>query len=100
MAIVDITIVPIGTEGPSVKDYVVHIHKALKQYEDRVKVQLTPMSTILEGELSDLFEVIQAIHEVPFKEGIQRVATNIRIDDRRDKAVNMQDKVRSVQEKL
>ncbi|RXI99586.1 DUF1385 domain-containing protein [Anaerobacillus alkaliphilus] len=100
MAIVDITIIPIGTDGPSVSQHVVEIHKVLERYQDQINYQLTPMSTIIEGELPILFEVIQAIHEVPFSKGIQRVATNIRIDDRRDKIQTMATKIQSVEEKL
>lgn len=99
MAIIDVTVIPIGTNGPSVSHYVVEIHKKLEQYKDRVKVQLTPMSTLIEGDLSDLLEIVQVIHEVPFQHGALRVATNIRIDDRRDKAVKMEDKVRTIEEK-
>ncbi|WP_306981053.1 MTH1187 family thiamine-binding protein [Alkalicoccobacillus murimartini] len=100
MAIVDVTIIPVGTEGPSVSDYVASIQEVLQSYEGKITFQLTPMSTLIEGELPVLFEVIQAIHEVPFKNGIKRVATNIRIDDRRDKQQTMESKVASVQSKL
>lgn len=99
MAIADVTIIPVGTNGPSVSEYVAEIHQVLDQYKDKVRVQLTPMSTLIEGELRDVFEVIQVIHEVPFQKGAVRVATNIRIDDRRDKKVSMQDKVRAVEAK-
>ncbi len=102
MAIVDVTVIPIGTETPSVSSYVADIQKILKQYEEKgeIQYQLTPMNTLIEGELPVLFEVIQAIHEAPFNAGIQRVATNIRIDDRRDVKRRMQDKVERVNELL
>ncbi|WP_342587514.1 MTH1187 family thiamine-binding protein [Halalkalibacter urbisdiaboli] len=100
MAIVDITIIPIGTETASVSKHVAAIQSVLKTYEGKVKYQLTPMSTIIEGELPVLFEVIQEIHEVPFKHGINRVATNIRIDDRRDKATTMAGKLEAVNKHL
>ena len=102
MAIVDVTIIPIGTEGPSVSNYVANIQRVFKGYEEEGKItyRLTPMSTLIEGELPQLFEVIQTIHELPFNEGIQRVATNIRIDDRRDKKATMQEKLASVQKHL
>lgn len=58
------------------------------------------MSTLIEGELPVLFKVIESIHEVPFEHGIKRVATNIRIDDRRDKKQTMASKLDSVQSKL
>ncbi|MCA1031728.1 MTH1187 family thiamine-binding protein [Bacillus timonensis] len=102
MAIADVTVIPIGTESPSVSDYVVKIQHILKKYEKQGKInyRLTPMNTIIEGELPVLFEVIQAIHESPFDMGIKRVATNIRIDDRRDKRASMDEKLNSVQNKL
>ncbi|MFC0558121.1 MTH1187 family thiamine-binding protein [Halalkalibacter alkalisediminis] len=100
MAIVDVTVIPVGTESPSVSKYVAEIQEVLKSYDGKIKYQLTPMSTIIEGELPLLFEVIQAIHEVPFKHGLKRVATNIRIDDRRDKLSTMEGKLESVQSHL
>ncbi len=100
MAIVDITIIPIGTQSASVSPYVVEIHRTIQRFKGKVSYQLTPMSTILEGELEELLEVIKAIHEVPFQLGAERVATNIRIDDRRDKELHMDKKVESVLNKL
>jgi uncharacterized protein (TIGR00106 family) len=102
VAIVDVTVIPIGTETPSVSKFVAEIQSILTKYQEQgvISYQLTPMSTLIEGELSVLFEVIQAIHESPFQNGIQRVATNIRIDDRRDKKVTMNDKLDSVKREL
>lgn len=102
MAIVDVTVIPIGTPTPSVSEYVADIQKILKGFEDEGKItyQLTPMNTQIQGELPDLLQVIQAIHEAPFSKGIKRVATNIRIDDRRDKESTMDSKLESVNKKL
>ncbi|MCA1054818.1 MTH1187 family thiamine-binding protein [Rossellomorea aquimaris] len=99
MAIVDVTVIPIGTETPSVSSYVADLQKILKKHEAEgtIRFQLTPMNTIIEGELSTLLGVIQEIHEAPFQKGIKRVATNIRIDDRRDKKGTMEGKLSSVQ---
>ncbi len=55
-----------------------------------MKYQLTPMNTIIEGDLPVILEVIQQMHEVPYTKGAQRVATTIRIDDRRDKVSTME----------
>ncbi len=98
MAIVDVTVIPIGTETPSVSLYVADLQKILQKHEDEgnIRYQLTPMNTIIEGELSTLLGVIQEIHEAPFQKGIKRVATNIRIDDRRDKKGTMEGKLASV----
>jgi uncharacterized protein (TIGR00106 family) len=100
MAIIDVTVIPLGTSTPSVSEYVVEIQKVLQQYEGRIKFQLTPMSTLIEGDLKLLLEIVQEIHEVPFQKGLLRVCTNIRIDDRRDKEHSMERKLESVQKKL
>ncbi|WP_394232945.1 MTH1187 family thiamine-binding protein [Niallia oryzisoli] len=98
MAIVDVTVIPVGTKTASVSTYVADIQRVLKKYEEKgdIRYQLTPMNTIIEGELSLLFEVIQAMHEVPFEKGLVRVCTNIRIDDRRDIERKMEEKVERV----
>lgn len=100
MAIIDVTVIPVGTATPSVSEYVAEIHKVLQKHEGRIKYELTPMSTLIEGELKDLLEIVQEIHEVPFQHGLQRVCTNIRIDDRRDKEHSMERKLKAVQAKM
>ena len=99
MAIVEVTVVPLGTGSPSVSEYVSACESVLRQ-EHRVKSMLTPMSTILEGELDVILELIRKIHEVPFEKGALRVSTTIRIDERRDKKSSMEQKLKSVNEKL
>ncbi|SFI10269.1 uncharacterized protein, MTH1187 family [Tindallia magadiensis] len=98
MAIVETTITPLGTASTSISQYVADCHKVLSDYPE-IKYQLTPMGTILEGELSTILQVIQKMHEVPFTSGAQRVSTSIKIDDRRDQQATMSKKLRSVQEK-
>ncbi|WP_371373941.1 MTH1187 family thiamine-binding protein [Sporomusa aerivorans] len=99
MAVVEVTIVPLGTGSPSVSQYVAGCHKALEQASD-LTYQLTPMSTIIEGKLDRIMEVIRQMHETPFAAGAQRVSTTIRIDDRRDKEITMSGKMQAVIEKL
>ncbi|WP_353855244.1 MTH1187 family thiamine-binding protein [Bacillus sp. Bos-x628] len=98
MAIADVTIIPVGTGTPSVSEYVADVQTILEGFhkEGKIKYQLTPMNTLIEGELSVLFEVIQHIHEAPFQKGVHRVATNIRIDDRRDQTTTLESKLASV----
>lgn len=102
MAIVDVVVIPVGTEGPSVSEYIADIQLILEKYKEAGKIdfQLTPMNTLIEGDLKDLLEVVQEIHESPFNKGLDRVCTNIRIDDRRDKSRKMNEKLDSVQRHL
>ncbi|RED60605.1 MTH1187 family thiamine-binding protein [Cohnella phaseoli] len=102
MAIVQVTIVPLGTGTPSLSEYVAEVHQVLEQsaVSSRIKYQLTPMSTIIEGELDELIAIVRRMHEVPFANGAARVSTTLTIDDRRDKQGTMEQKLLSVEEKL
>jgi uncharacterized protein (TIGR00106 family) len=100
MAIIELTIVPLGTGTPSVSAYVADVHKVLQEAKEPIRYEMTAMSTILEGDLEDLLAVIRRMHEAPFRQGIERVSTSIRIDDRRDKPATMESKLDSVREKL
>ena len=99
MVIAEISIVPIGTTTPSVSKYVAKAIATIKQ-QSMVNYQLTAMGTLLEGELGDVLGVVEKMHNSIFDDNIKRVVTNIRIDDRRDRKVNMDRKVQSVMEKL
>ncbi|OEH84902.1 hypothetical protein BHU72_06830 [Desulfuribacillus stibiiarsenatis] len=100
MPIVEFSIVPLGTQSTSISVYVAAVHKVLEDYKERVTYQLTPMSTIIEGNLADIMEIVQKLHEVPFENGAKRILTSIKIDDRRDKKQQMSDKIDSVKTKL
>ncbi|MCK4590172.1 MAG: MTH1187 family thiamine-binding protein [Candidatus Latescibacteria bacterium] len=98
MAILEINIIPLGTATPSVSKYIADclkvLEKATKNY------QLTPMGTVVEGDLDQLLHLARQMHEVPFQKGIKRVVTTIRIDDRRDREISPAEKVKSVREKM
>jgi uncharacterized protein (TIGR00106 family) len=99
MPIVAVSIAPSGTPGTSLSKYVAEAERVIRE-DGRVKYRLDPMFTTMQGELSVCFEIIQKMHEVLFAMGAPRVGTVIKIDDRRDKIVDMEDKVRAVEEKL
>ena len=97
--IVQVTVVPLGTATPSLSTYVADVEKVLAKYTN-IKTMLTPMATILEGDLQEIFTAVGEMHEAPFLKGAQRVSTRISIDDRRDKQASMEGKVKAVKEKL
>jgi uncharacterized protein (TIGR00106 family) len=99
MVVVDVTIVPIGTDSPSISKYVADCHKVLKDFP-ALKWQLNPGTSTIEGELPEVMQAIMKMHEVPFEEGAMRVSTLIKIDDRRDKQGSIEQKLNSVREKL
>ncbi len=96
--LLQINIIPIGKEGASLSDALAEVLKVVE--ERNIQYQLGPMSTVLEGELDTLLEVAREMHEVCFTQGYPRVVTSIRIDDRRDKSLNMQYKTETVAAKL
>ncbi|WP_456430871.1 MTH1187 family thiamine-binding protein [Thermosulfuriphilus sp.] len=98
MALMEISVVPLGTGSTSLGDYVARIVRLLEA--EGVPFKLTDMGTIIEGDVGLLLELARKIHELPFEEGCQRVYTSLRIDDRRDKTVHLDDKIASVRERL
>ena len=98
MAVMEISVVPIGTESPSVSHYVAECVGVLKK--KGFSYELTSMGTNVLGELKDLLAVAQEMHELPFQRGAQRVLTSIKIDDRRDKQLTIEGKKEAVQRQL
>lgn len=99
MAIAEITIIPIGTGSTSLSSYVADVQRELER-QPGIHYEMTSMSTLIEGSLDRLLEVIRALHEIPFSQGIERVSTIVKIDDRRDKDASIAQKMKSVTEKL
>ena len=94
MALLQLTVIPMGTETPAVGPYIADIQKALAK--EKVNFKLMDMGTLLEGDAAELLAVVAKIHELPFLKGAQRVVTQITMDDRRDKKVSIGDKVAAV----
>ena len=99
MAIVAVSVAPLGTKSTSLSAYVAEAEKVLRA-DGRVKYKLGPMFTTLQGSLEDCLDVVRMMHESVFTSGATRVSTVIKIDDRRDTEADMAKKVRSVEEKL
>lgn len=98
MAIMAISVVPLGTGQPGVGEYVAEVVGYLKKHD--IPHTLTDMGTILEGEIDQLLSVARVLHELPFRKNVWRVVTHIAIDDRRDKKVHLDDKIQAVARRL
>ena len=98
MAVVEISVVPLGVPGTSLSDYVARAVKVLQ--ESSLNYELTAMGTIISGNLDEIWEVLRRMHESCFDLEAPRVLTQIKIDDRRDKAGSAEQKIRSVMAKL
>jgi len=95
--IVDLCVVPIGV-GTSVSKYVVACEKILK--EAGLKTNLHAYGTNIEGDWEDVFTTIKKCHETVHEMGAPRISTNLRLGTRTDRDQTMQDKVKSVEEKM
>lgn len=93
MAIVAVSIAPVG-EGVSVGRHVAEALRVLAA-QDRIRYQVGPMFTTLEGDLDEILALIRRMQEAVFAAGAVRVSTVIKIDDRRDRPVSMEEKVAS-----
>jgi uncharacterized protein (TIGR00106 family) len=99
MAIVEVSVVPLGTKTPSVSQYVARAVRILQQ-EEGIEYELTAMGTIIEGDLDRILAAVREMHEGVFGEGVVRVLTTIKIDDRRDKPQTVKAKLDSIKKKL
>ena len=100
MPIMEISIVPLGTRTASVSPYVAKAIKVL-QNNRGVRYQLTSMGTIIEANsVGQLLDIAGNMHKAVLSSKVKRVVTTIKIDDRRDKKLTAEGKVKSVQKDL
>ena len=98
MAMMQLTVIPLGTSSTSLGEYVADIQNRLEQ--ENVNFELNDMGTIVQGKTPDLLALAAKISELPFQKGVNRVVTHITIDDRRDKQVTIGTKIASVKARL
>jgi uncharacterized protein (TIGR00106 family) len=95
--IADLCVVPMGI-GVSVSREVAVCERILA--EAGLKTRLHAYGTNIEGEWDAVFGAIKRCHEAIHAMGAPRISTNLRIGTRTDREQTMDDKVRSVEEKL
>jgi len=99
MVIAEVSVIPVGTGSTSVSQHVAKAVKVLNQQKG-VKHQVTATGTIIAGKLDDVLEAVKKMHESLFADGVKRVVTILRLDDRRDKELTIGYEVDSVMKKL
>lgn len=95
--IADLCVIPLGI-GVSVSREVAACERILT--EAGLKTRLHAYGTNIEGEWDAVFAAIKQCHETIHAMGVPRISTNIRVGTRTDREQTMDDKVRSVEEKL
>lgn len=96
MVIAEISITPIGTGTTSERVYIQAAVDAIREMRS-VRAEVTPMGTVLQGDLASVLEAVKRMHQAPFaQKDVKRLVTSIRIDDRRDHEETMEEMVQAV----
>lgn len=94
---IDLCIVPIGV-GVSLSHYIAACEKVFS--EAGLKISLHAYGTNVEGDWDDVFAAVKRCHEVVHEMGAPRITTTIKAGTRTDRNQTMEDKIKSVQDKL
>jgi len=95
--LVDISVVPLGV-GLSLSAYVAECERIFQQAG--LKTALHAYGTNVEGEWDEVFAAVKKCHETLHAMGAPRLSTTMRVGTRSDREQTMEEKVRSVVEKM
>ncbi|MGE3511342.1 MAG: MTH1187 family thiamine-binding protein [Vicinamibacterales bacterium] len=94
---VDVSVVPLGV-GLSLSPYIAECERIFQ--DAGLKTALHAYGTNFEGEWDDVFAALRRCHERLHAMGVPRITASLRVGTRTDRAQSIEDKVRSVQQKL
>ena len=93
MAVADISVVPWYPVAKEEEGYAM-VDKAIKVIQaSGLKYEVGAMSTSVEGSLPDILALVQKIHQTIFSLGVDRVLTNLRIDEKKSGPLTIESKV-------
>jgi uncharacterized protein (TIGR00106 family) len=95
--LIDLCVVPLGV-GVSLSPYIAACQKVLE--EAGLKIALHSYGTNIEGEWDEVFAAVKRCHEVVHEMGAPRVTTTIKLGTRTDRVQTMEDKIKSVRDKI
>ncbi|MGD6817410.1 MTH1187 family thiamine-binding protein [Metabacillus sp. 84] len=88
MAVLELTITPVGTDDTSMRKNVELAVSIIR--EKGFNCDVTPLSTVIEGNADELFDLAKLVHsELLTQDGTDRLITSIKLDDRNDKKLNL-----------
>lgn len=95
--IADVCVIPLGV-GVSVSKEIAVCERIFT--EAGLKTHLHAYGTNVEGEWDQVFAAVKRCHEALHSQGVPRISTSMKFGTRIDREQRMDDKIRSVQEKL
>ena len=95
--IIDLCVVPVGV-GVSVSRHVAACQQVLE--DAGLSYNMHAYGTNIEGEWDGVFAAVKRCHEVVHQMGTPRISTSIKLGTRIDREQTMDDKIKSVREKL
>ncbi len=95
--IADLCVLPIGI-GVSMGAYIAACEKILNKAG--LKTRLHGYGTNIEGDWDKVMEAIKECHDTLHKMGVPRISSTIHLGTRVDRDQTIEDKIRSVEEKL
>jgi uncharacterized protein (TIGR00106 family) len=95
--IVDLSVVPIGA-GVSLGSYIAACERILTRAG--LKTQLHGYGTNIEGEWDHVMRAIKECHQKLHEMGVPRISSTLRLGTRVDREQTIEDRIRSVREKL
>ena len=95
--IIDLCVVPVGV-GVSVSRHVAACQQVLE--DAGLSYNMHAYGTNIEGEWDGVFAAVKRCHEVVHQMGAPRISTTIKVGTRIDREQTMDEKIKSVREKL
>jgi len=95
--LLDLCVVPLGV-GVSVSEFIAACQRVFK--DAGLKHEMHMYGTNIEGEWDDVMAAVKKCHEVVHQMGSPRISTSIRLGTRIDRNQTMEDKIKSVEQKL
>ncbi|MGL5328650.1 MAG: MTH1187 family thiamine-binding protein [Peptostreptococcaceae bacterium] len=94
MVIADVAVMPLRPYKGEEEMYKV-VDKCIEEIQNSgLRYEIGAMSTTVEGEFDEVFELVKKIHKIPFELGCERVITTVRIDEKRG-GITIDDKLRN-----
>lgn len=82
MVIADVAVMPLRPYANEEQMYKV-VDKCIEEIQNSgLKYEIGAMSTTIEGEFDEVFNLVKIIHKIPFNLGCERVITTVRVDEK------------------